>query len=91
MGSKHKADISEYYRKKNIFLTGVTGFIGKAVIEKLIRSCPDIGNIYCLIRPKKFQDPTERLAKICSSEVSYFCQWYLQILLLSQFTNHFSL
>lgn len=27
--------------------------MGKALIEKLLRSCPDLGKIYVLLRPKK--------------------------------------
>uniref|UniRef100_A0A336M7X6 Fatty acyl-CoA reductase n=1 Tax=Culicoides sonorensis TaxID=179676 RepID=A0A336M7X6_CULSO len=55
-----------FYRKyffsgREIFLTGGTGFIGKAVIEKLLRSCPDLSKIYILIRPKRGKTLNERL------------------------------
>ncbi|MGM0449771.1 MAG: fatty acyl-CoA reductase [Pseudomonadota bacterium] len=35
---------------KRVLLTGVTGFVGKVVLEKLIRTVPDIGGISVLIR-----------------------------------------
>lgn len=35
--------------------------MGKVLIEKLLRSCPDINNIFILIRPKKNQNPQERI------------------------------
>jgi len=40
-------------RGKRVLITGTTGFLGKVVLEKLIRSVPDIGGIYLLIRGNK--------------------------------------
>jgi len=37
------------------------GFVGKALIEKLLRSCPKLGRIYVLMRPKKGLSIEERL------------------------------
>ena len=45
--------IASYYSGKSVFLTGGSGFIGKVIVEKLLRACPDIARIYFLIRPKK--------------------------------------
>lgn len=36
------SDISEFYKNKNIFLTGGTGFLGIAIIEKILRATPDV-------------------------------------------------
>lgn len=33
----------------------------KILIEKLLRSCPEIGDIYLLVRPKKKLNPNERI------------------------------
>nr|CAI5831494.1 unnamed protein product [Callosobruchus analis] len=41
--------IPEYFNGKDIFLTGGTGFVGKVLIEKLLRSCPGVRNIYVLL------------------------------------------
>lgn len=62
-------DVADYYKDKKVFLTGATGFIGKVIIEKLLRSCPEIAGIYCLIRPKKGQDASQRLQEMCKSKV----------------------
>ncbi|KAF6208949.1 hypothetical protein GE061_014692 [Apolygus lucorum] len=52
--------VRDYYKGKNVLVTGATGLMGKALVEKLLRSCPEIGNIYCIIRTKRGQDPQER-------------------------------
>jgi alcohol-forming fatty acyl-CoA reductase len=45
--------ICEFYSGKNVLVTGATGFCGKVLVEKLLRSCEGIGKIYVLIRKKK--------------------------------------
>ena len=45
--------ISQFYAGKSIFITGVTGFCGKVLLHKLLDSCPELENIYVLIRPKR--------------------------------------
>ncbi|MAA63608.1 MAG: dehydrogenase [Alteromonadaceae bacterium] len=37
-------------RGKHVLITGTTGFLGKVVLEKLIRTVPDIGGIHLMIR-----------------------------------------
>lgn len=56
--------ITEFYAGKEIFITGGSGFMGKVLIEKLLRSCPDIEKIYVLMRSKKGKSIEERLTKI---------------------------
>lgn len=62
--------VAEFYRGRNIFLTGGTGFIGKVFIEKILRCCPDIGDIYMLVRPRRSQSVHERLKKMFKEKVS---------------------
>ncbi|XP_070508977.1 putative fatty acyl-CoA reductase CG5065 [Chironomus tepperi] len=61
--------IPNFYANQEIFITGGTGFIGKALIEKLLRSCPDIKAIYLLIRPKKGKTAADRLKSTCDSVI----------------------
>jgi hypothetical protein len=61
--------ITEFYQGKNIFVTGATGFLGKVLLEKILRSCPDVGNIYVLIRPKKGKTPSDRVKDMVSLPV----------------------
>ncbi|XP_063926597.1 fatty acyl-CoA reductase 1-like [Zophobas morio] len=56
--------IPEFYRNKTVFITGGSGFIGKVLIEKLLRSCPNLKTIYLLLREKKGQTPYERVKTI---------------------------
>jgi FlaA1/EpsC-like NDP-sugar epimerase len=63
--------IPEFYRNKNVFVTGGSGFIGKVLIEKLLRSCPDIQGVILLMRDKKRRSFDERLHSITDSPVSY--------------------
>ena len=61
--------ISDFYKDKTLFLTGCTGFVGKVVLEKIMRSCPDFKKIYVLVRPKRGTAPMDRVWKdIFSSE-----------------------
>lgn len=59
--------VLDFYRKKNILMTGATGFIGKALLWKLIQALrQEIGFIYILVRSgsnkrSKIGRPEERL------------------------------
>lgn len=51
----------EALKGKNILITGTTGFVGKVLLEKIIREIPEIGGIYLLIRGnKKYPDADNR-------------------------------
>ncbi|XP_066990926.2 fatty acyl-CoA reductase 1 [Anabrus simplex] len=58
--------IPEYFAAKNVFITGGTGLLGKVITEKLLRSCPDVGDIYLLVRTRKGVDPGDRLKEYCN-------------------------
>ncbi|CAG2061973.1 unnamed protein product [Timema podura] len=62
-------DLQEFYRNCNVFVTGGTGFIGKVLIEKLLRSCPAINKIYVVIRPKRSKSPEERKEELIKCSV----------------------
>ena len=62
--------IKEFYKGKTIFLTGTTGFVGKVVLEKIIRSLPDFKKLFVMVRAKKNMTVGERFEKsILSSEI----------------------
>ncbi|XP_014251246.1 putative fatty acyl-CoA reductase CG5065 [Cimex lectularius] len=52
--------IPQFYAGRSVLVTGATGFMGKVLVEKLLRSCPQIGNVYIVIRSKRGQSAQER-------------------------------
>ncbi|XP_050811044.1 fatty acyl-CoA reductase 1 isoform X4 [Gopherus flavomarginatus] len=61
--------IPEYYEGKNVLLTGATGFMGKVLLEKLLRSCPKVKAVYILVRHKAGQMPQERMEEMISCKL----------------------
>lgn len=49
---------------------GGSGFLGKILIEKLLRACTDITTIYVLLRSKTERDFEDRLNDIFQNMVS---------------------
>ncbi len=45
-----ESSICHSLRGKHILITGTTGFLGKAVLEKIVRAIPDVGGLYLLVR-----------------------------------------
>ncbi|XP_071495032.1 fatty acyl-CoA reductase 1-like [Diadema antillarum] len=58
--------IADFYAGKTLMVTGSTGFIGKVMLEKLMRCCPDIKKVFLLIRPKSGQRAAARIDEITS-------------------------
>ncbi|KAK5638969.1 hypothetical protein RI129_013264 [Pyrocoelia pectoralis] len=57
------SEIQQFYKDATVFITGATGFLGKLLLEKLLRRCRGIKRIYILVRSKK-QNYVERLDKM---------------------------
>jgi fatty acyl-CoA reductase len=62
--------LQEFYRGEVVLVTGATGFLGKALLAKLLLSCPDIEKIIVLLRKKKECTVSERLSATLSGSVS---------------------
>jgi len=61
--------IDAFFAEKVILLTGATGFLGKVLLEKLLRSCPHVDTIFVLIRSKRNQSLEERFQKLLENPV----------------------
>ena len=59
-----KPTIPQWFSGREVLVTGGTGFMGKALLAKLLLSCPDIGKIYVIIRDKKGVPATSRLSSL---------------------------
>ncbi|KAJ8956340.1 hypothetical protein NQ318_015078, partial [Aromia moschata] len=56
--------VQEFYDGANVFITGSTGFLGKILVEKLLRSCPGISTVYLLVRNKKGKNLHTRIDEV---------------------------
>ena len=61
--------IERFYANTGILITGATGFVGKGILEKLMRVCPSIITIFILIRRKKDQTIKQRFKKLIDDHV----------------------
>jgi long-chain acyl-CoA synthetase len=67
---KPRLDVTEILRGKNVMLIGSTGFVGKVALSMLLHRYPDVGRVYCLVRPGAGNTADERFyKKVASSEV----------------------
>jgi alcohol-forming fatty acyl-CoA reductase len=55
--------LAEAYRGKSILLTGGTGFLGTALVEKILRGLPELGRLYLLIRASRDRGAAARFEK----------------------------
>ena len=60
--------ISQFYKDKTIFITGATGFMGKVLVEKLLRST-NVDSILILTRGKNGMGIEQRLQSFKNSPI----------------------
>jgi fatty acyl-CoA reductase len=68
------SSISDFYEGKNVLVFGSTTFPGKVLLEKLLRSCPNINNIYCPVQITTTKSnhqlsPTDTFAEIYATKL----------------------
>ncbi|WMV44484.1 hypothetical protein MTR67_037869 [Solanum verrucosum] len=69
-GNDNGIGIVDFFEGKNILVTGATGFLAKALIEKMLRTTPKVNKIYLLIRAKDKEAAFHRLKiEIMESEL----------------------
>ncbi|KAF7693739.1 hypothetical protein HF521_007492 [Silurus meridionalis] len=63
------ACVSEFYAGKCVLISGATGFMGKVLVEKLLRSCPEVKLLYLLIRTKQGHSSQQRIHTMLQSKL----------------------
>lgn len=79
--------IKDFYAGATVLVTGGSGFLGKAIIEKLMRSCTSVKAVYTLMRSKKGVSSEERLEHLKNNQVP--ANQYKYILLSCHYFTHF--
>ncbi|KDR09798.1 Putative fatty acyl-CoA reductase [Zootermopsis nevadensis] len=72
--------IQEFYRGSSLLIEGGTAFMGKLLVEKLLRSCPNLSSVYLLVRSMKGKGAESRLDDFSNDPVSkIFCVVFLHL------------
>lgn len=74
------SSIADFYAGRSIFITGATGFMGKVLVEKLLRSCPGVKCLYLLMRPTATKDIECRRLELVNNPVSHCLFVYFDLL-----------
>ncbi|KAK3911267.1 Putative fatty acyl-CoA reductase, partial [Frankliniella fusca] len=56
--------IPAFFAGRHVLVTGGTGFMGKVLLEKLLRSCGDLERLYIVVRHKRGKAPQERVEEM---------------------------
>lgn len=62
-------NIRSFYRNACVLVTGGTGFLGKVLLEKLLRCCETVQCIYVLLRSKRGLSSEERFKELVLNSV----------------------
>lgn len=61
--------IPDFFENRDILITGSSSYLGKALVEKILRSCPKIGRIFLLLRPSGGDSVAEKFCSIKNSAI----------------------
>ena len=64
---KSRIDVAATLAGKNVLLIGTTGFVGKVCLSMLLHRYPDVGKVFCLVRPGAGNTADERFYKKVAS------------------------
>lgn len=65
-----RPSIPDWFAGKCILVSGATGFMGKVLVEKLLRDCPLVERLYLLVRRKRGVEPEHRRDEYINHMVS---------------------
>lgn len=61
--------IKSFFANKSVFVTGGTGFLGAVLIESILSTSPDVGNIFVLVRDKYGSNANTRIQRLLTKPV----------------------
>ncbi|KAK9746682.1 Male sterility protein [Popillia japonica] len=63
------SQIRDYFDEATVLITGSTGFLGKLILEKLLRSFTNMRRIYLIVRPKRGQSIRQRMEALLEDQL----------------------
>ncbi|XP_011873678.1 PREDICTED: fatty acyl-CoA reductase 1-like [Vollenhovia emeryi] len=61
---KMESEIAQFFSGRKVLITVGLGCLGKLLIEKLLRCCPNIATLYVFVREKDGKNPRERIQQL---------------------------
>lgn len=71
-------NITDTFADGTVLITGSTGFLGKLLCDKLIRSCP-LKTIALLVRSKKDFNASRRIRELFQENVSTYTHIFIEL------------
>lgn len=72
IAAKKLLSVAEWYNGQTILISGATGFMGKVLLEKLLRACSGLKKIYIIVRSKRGTAPSTRIKEMLKLPVILF-------------------
>ena len=61
--------VGEYFNDCVVLITGGTGFLGKLLLEKLLRTCSGVRTVYVVVRSQKGKSLNDRIRDLFTDTV----------------------
>ncbi|KAJ8867416.1 hypothetical protein PR048_031217 [Dryococelus australis] len=74
-----QGEVQQFFSGRCVLLTGATGFCGKVLLEKLLRSCPNLDKVYIVVRPRRGQDIYDRVANLLNQPLLSCLQLFVTV------------
>jgi len=69
MSTESIPSIASFYENKTVLITGASGFLGKVILETLLRTCPGVKTIYLVVRNSKDKTAEKRVEESLRTEL----------------------